>query len=228
MRHVTTRFSGLVILIAGVWGGLIPFVGPYFHFVLGPDHPWRWTTGRLWLDVVPAVAAILGGLLLLGAGPRAAGRLGAVLALAGGVWFAVGPDVSRLWQPGGAQGVAHGTHVGKRVLESLTFHSGLGVLITAFAAYALPGALAYGRHRLARDAAIGGAGAAATAAADGRRRDRVVAREEEPEDRAEPGAVEPVAARRVDTAAEPTAAQPTAAQPVTRGGGRLGGLFSRR
>jgi len=83
MLHVTTRFSGLVMLIAGVWGGLIPFVGPYFHFVLGPDHAWRWTTGRLWLDILPATAAVLGGLLLLGAGPWAAGRLGALLALSG-------------------------------------------------------------------------------------------------------------------------------------------------
>jgi hypothetical protein len=36
MRHVTTRVSGLIILIAGIWGGPIPFVGPYFHFTLGP------------------------------------------------------------------------------------------------------------------------------------------------------------------------------------------------
>jgi hypothetical protein len=93
-RHVTTRIAGLVILIAGIWGGLIPFVGPYFHFVLGPDHAWRWTNGRLWLDVL---AAVLGGLILMGGGPRLSGRFGALIALAGGAWFAVGPDVSMLW-----------------------------------------------------------------------------------------------------------------------------------
>lgn len=46
MRHVTTRMAGLLILLGGIWGGLIPFVGPYFHFVLGPDESWTWTSGR--------------------------------------------------------------------------------------------------------------------------------------------------------------------------------------
>jgi hypothetical protein len=141
MRSLSTRASGFLILLAGIWGGLIPFVGPYFHFTLGPDHAWRWTTGRLWLDVLPAAAAVLGGLILLGRGPHLSGRIGALLALAGGIWFAVGPDVSLLWNSVGAQGAAHGG-TGRRMLEALTFHSGLGVLITALAAFALPGFIA--------------------------------------------------------------------------------------
>jgi hypothetical protein len=144
LRSVTTRLAGLAILIAGVWGGLIPFVGPYFHFTLGPDHTWTWTSARLYLDVLPAAAAVLGGLILLGWGPRIAGRIGSLLALAGGIWFAVGPDVSRLWHSGGAQGLAHGAG-GRRTLEYLTFHSGLGVLIVMLAAFALPGVLALRR-----------------------------------------------------------------------------------
>ncbi len=178
-RHVTTRLCGLVILIAGIWGGLIPFLGPVFHFTLGPDHAWRWTTGRLWLSVLPAAAAVLGGLILMGGGPRLSGRLGALIALAGGVWFAVGPDVSMLWNHGVSQaGVPHGTHTVTRMLEFLTLHSGIGVLITAFAAYALPGvaALGSGRRRVERDAAIAGTGAA-VGAAEAHHRDRVAARE---------------------------------------------------
>jgi hypothetical protein len=151
LRSVTTRLAGLAILVAGVWGGLIPFVGPYFHFTLGPDHTWTWTSGRLYLDVLPAAAAVLGGLILLSSGPRIAGRIGALLALAGGIWFAVGPDVSRLWHSGGAQGIAHGGG-GRRTLEYLTFHSGLGVLIVALAAYALPGLLALRRPVAAAEA----------------------------------------------------------------------------
>ena len=165
LRSVTTRIAGLVILVAGLWGGLIAFVGPYFHFALGPDHTWTWTTGRFELDVLPAIAAVLGGLILLSSGPSLAGRLGALLALAGGVWFAVGPDVSRLWHTGGAQGVAHG-HGGKRVLEYVTWHSGLGVLIVAFAAYALPGLVALRRPATA----AAEAGTAGSAAPVGRRR----------------------------------------------------------
>ena len=140
MRRITTRLAGLLIMAGGVWGGATAFVGPYFHFTLGPDHAWRWTSGRLYLDVLPAVAAVLGGLLLLAAGPWIAGRLGALIALAGGIWFAIGPDTSLLWRVGGDQGAAHGAR-GVQALEHLTLHTGLGALITALAAYALPGLL---------------------------------------------------------------------------------------
>ncbi len=165
MRSITTRFAGLTILIGGIWGALIPFVGPYFHYSLGPDRTWTWTTGRLYLDVLPGVAAIIGGLLLLGAGPWATGRLGALIALIAGIWFVVGPDLSYIWQAGGAQGIAHGSRA-VRSLEAVGFHTGLGVLIAALAAYALPGFLL--RRRLA--AAEGAAGAEVESAGRARRR----------------------------------------------------------
>ena len=106
MRNVSTRATGLLILVIGIWGGLVPFVAPYFRFALGPDKSWTWTTGRLWLSVLPGAVALLGGLLLLGAGPRPAGKLGALLALAAGIWFAIGPQVSLLWNASGAEGAA--------------------------------------------------------------------------------------------------------------------------
>jgi hypothetical protein len=28
LRSITTRVAGLAILILGIWGGIIPFVGP--------------------------------------------------------------------------------------------------------------------------------------------------------------------------------------------------------
>lgn len=161
MRSVSTRTSGLLILIAGIWGGLIPFVGPYFHFTLGPDSAWTWTSGRLYVDVLPAAAAVLGGLVLLGAGPRLPGRVGALLALAGGIWFTVGPEISTLWHPGGVEGMTHGS-LGVRLLEHLTLHTGLGVLIAALAAYALPGSL------VARERGQRGYGARAHEPLDGR------------------------------------------------------------
>jgi hypothetical protein len=137
---------------------LIPFVGPYFHFVLGPDQHWKWTTGRLWLNVLPGAVAALGGLILMGGGPRVSGRFGALMALAAGIWFVVGPDVSMLWNHGVSQaGVPHGRHTFKRFLEFLTFHSGLGSLITALAAYSLP---AVRRHVVDREVAAAGTGAA--------------------------------------------------------------------
>jgi hypothetical protein len=137
MRSLSTRAAGLLILALGLWGGLVPFVGHYFHFALGPDKSWTWTSGRFYLSVLPGVVAAIGGLMLIASGPRSSARLGALLALAAGAWFAIGPEVSLLWNAAGAQGPAHGSKV-VRVLEMLTYHTALGVLITALAAYALP------------------------------------------------------------------------------------------
>jgi hypothetical protein len=138
MRSLSKRAAGFFIVILAIWGGLIPFVGPYFHFAMGPDKSWTWTSGRLWLDVLPGAVAILGGLMLLGAGPRLSGKLGALLALAAGIWFAIGPSMSLLWNSSGAQGAAHGS-TGVRVLEMVTYHSALGAVMAALAGYALPG-----------------------------------------------------------------------------------------
>jgi hypothetical protein len=185
-----------VILIAGLWGGLVPFVGPYFHFALGPNHSWTWTSGRLYLSVLPGIAAIVGGLLLLARGPRAGGKLGALLALAGGLWFAVGPTVSLLWATD-AEGLAHG-HKVTRMLELLTYHTGLGVLIATVAAYALPG-LAF-RRAVAPATAAPATPAAAPAPAR-----------------------QPAAAPATEA---PTVVAPPASAPVRRRG--LVGLFRRR
>jgi hypothetical protein len=215
-RHVTTRVSGLVIVIAGIWGGLIPFLGPTFNFTLGPNVAWHWTTGRLWLSVLPSAAAVLGGLILMGGGPRLSGKLGALLALAGGVWFAIGPDVSMLWNHGiSQQGVAHGRHAITRMLEYLTLHSGIGVLITAFAAFALPGLAAYRRHAVERDAAVAGTGAAVAPRRRGMFGRRRAA--------AEPAAAEPVgtAPAAAGTAAAPESA-PAAREPVAPAGRGVG------
>ncbi len=179
MRSLSTRAAGLLILALGIWGGVIPFVGPYFHFTLGPDRSWTWTTGRLYLDILPAIAAVIGGLLLLGAGPRPSGRLGALLALAGGIWFAIGPDISLLWNSAGAQGAAHGAR-DIRMLESLSYHTGLGVLIAALAGYALPGFLRPRREPVPVGAGVGaGAGAATGAGAGAYAAERGMTRHEE-------------------------------------------------
>jgi hypothetical protein len=177
LRHVTTRTAGFAIFLLGIWGGLIPFVGPYFNFTLGPDRAWAWTSGRLWLDVVPAVVAVIGGLMLMGSGPRANGRLGALLALLAGIWFAIGPDLSVLWNHAGAAGVAHGGAT-RRGLETLSFHHGLGVLIAALGAFSLPGRLRRVRTSAGTAAEMGvaaGAGAGAEAIAQHRARRRVPA-----------------------------------------------------
>jgi hypothetical protein len=129
--------GGLLLVVLGLWGGLIPFIGPSFGYAIGPDASWHWTMGRLWLEVLPAAAAVAGGLRLIAARTRGAAATGALLALAGGAWFIVGPTVSMLWNDGVAQtGAAHGSN-GVRVLAWLGFFYLLGAAITATASWAL-------------------------------------------------------------------------------------------
>ncbi len=171
MRVPRTRgaVSGAVIAVLGVWGALIPFIGPSFSYAIGPTDSWHWTSGRLWLSVVPGAVALVGGLMLMSSARRPTASLGALLGVLAGAWFVVGPTVSELWNHGVSQaGVPHGS-TGVRVLEQLGWFSALGALILYFAAAAL-GRLSI---RSARDielaeAEAGGAPAAATDAAPAR------------------------------------------------------------
>ncbi|MGY1711058.1 hypothetical protein ACI8AC_16270 [Geodermatophilus sp. SYSU D00758] len=140
MRVARSRgaVSGLLLVLLGVWGALIPFVGPYFDFAYTPDDPWTWTADRFWLEVLPGFATVLGGLLLATTANRAVGVVGGYLASAAGAWFVVGPVVGQLWAgPGGAAGSPAATDETLAVLEQLAFFSGLGVLIVFLAAQAL-------------------------------------------------------------------------------------------
>jgi len=131
-------FSGVLLVLLGAWGGLIAFIGPYFHYAYTPDKAWVYTTGRLWLEILPGAATVLGGLLVLGSARRHTAMFGAFLAALGGAWFVVGNLVSTLWNSGTPQaGVPAGTGLTRLAAENLGFFTGLGVLIVFFAALAL-------------------------------------------------------------------------------------------
>lgn len=130
--------SGLLLVLLGAWGGLIPFVGPYFGYAYTPDSAWQYTSGRLWLEILPAVAAVLGGLILLLAGYRPAALFGALLAALGGAWFVLGTVLVPAWHAAGT-GMA-GQPVGgplHQMAEQIGFFYGVGAAIVFFAALAL-------------------------------------------------------------------------------------------
>jgi hypothetical protein len=152
MARSTGAVSGLLIVLLGIWGALIPFVGPYFDYSFGVNSAWHYTTDRLWLDIVPGAAAILGGVLLMLAATRMAGAVGGWLALLAGAWYAVGPAVSLTWEHG--QGPIGRPLFGptRQMLELVGYFYGLGLLIAALAAFSI-GRFA-SRPRLAEQAAI--------------------------------------------------------------------------
>lgn len=128
--------GGLVVLLLGIWGALIPFIGPYFDFAYTPDEAWVWTAARGWLQVLPGVVAIIGGLLMLMSRNRVVASFGGWLAVAAGVWFVIGPFLAALLRLGDI-GEPVATSDLKRALLQLTFFYGLGALILFFAASSL-------------------------------------------------------------------------------------------
>jgi hypothetical protein len=130
--------SGALLVLLGLWGGLIAFVGPYFHFAYTPGTAWTYTSGRLWLEILPGAATVLGGLILLVSRVRPVAMFGAWLAALAGAWFAVGRVLSPVWNAHGT--VALGTPIGgtlTRALVELSYFTGLGVIIVFLAALSI-------------------------------------------------------------------------------------------
>ena len=120
--------SGLLLIILGVWGALIPFIGPYFHFAYTPDQVWAWSTARAWLEVFPGATTAVGGFLLLVSGNRATAMFGAWLAVIAGAWFVVGRTLASVLRLGD---IGHPIAVtdAKRAVIEISYFSGLGALI---------------------------------------------------------------------------------------------------
>jgi hypothetical protein len=170
LPRTTGAASGFLILLLGVWGGLIPFIGPYFHYAFGGYQHWHWTTQRLWLNVVPGAVAVIGGLMLMRAGTRIGGLTAGWVALAAGAWFAIGPAVSILWHHSiYAIGTPMGGHT-RQMVEWLGYFFGLGALIIGLAAFAM--GRYFSRPRVVAEvadaAAVAGAPVAERAAVDDR------------------------------------------------------------
>jgi len=138
MRRSRGAFSGFLLILLGLWGALIPFIGPYFHFAYTPDKAWTYNTGRLWLELLPGAAVFLGGVLLMAARGRHTALFGAMLAVAAGAWFVLGQSLSPLWNNHVALG---GTPASStqymRIMEQLGFFTALGVVVVFVAAAAL-------------------------------------------------------------------------------------------
>jgi hypothetical protein len=127
--------TGLLLIVLGAWGAIVPFIGHSFGYGFTPDNTWTWTAARGWLEVLPGAAAFLGGALLVISSHRVSATVGAWLAAAAGAWFVVGTLVAPFWNAGNIgvpTGSGHHT-----AYEQLGMFSGLGVVIVLLAAVAL-------------------------------------------------------------------------------------------
>jgi hypothetical protein len=129
MRRSRGAASGFLLVLLGLWGALIPFIGPYFHYSYSPDTAWTYTTARLWLEVLPGAAVV--------AKSRHVALFGAILAAAAGAWFTLGTILSPLWNNHVTLGGAPVSSTQfMRIMEQLGFFSALGLVIVFIAAAA--------------------------------------------------------------------------------------------
>jgi hypothetical protein len=157
VRRSRGAVSGVLLVLLGLWGALVPFIGPYFNYAFNPDNGWQFTAGRVWLELLPGLATVASGAVIVISRLRLVVMAGACVAAAAGAWFAVGGLVARAWPrlPGVGKPVGS---AGRGLLEQLGFFTGLGLAVVFVAAVVM------GRFTMAaaRDLMVAGdAGAAA-------------------------------------------------------------------
>src|SRR5260370_42173552 len=133
MARSRGALSGGVLILLGGWGALVPFVGPYFGYAYTPDTAWHFTLARVWLEILPGGAAVLGGVLIMVSARRLLAGGGAILALLGGAWFAVASVLGPIWS---GTRMNPGTPVGATAMpavEQVGFFTGLGIVIVIIA-----------------------------------------------------------------------------------------------
>jgi len=131
--------SGTLLALLGLWGAVVPFIGPYFNYAFGVTDPWFFTVDRLWLNILPGIVVALGGVMLASSTSRINSRWGAWLALLGGIWFTIGPALAQLWHTASTR-VPIGEPLGAtsmQTLEQLGYFYGLGGLTIALASFIL-------------------------------------------------------------------------------------------
>ena len=147
----------MFLIVLGLWAGLGPFVGPYFHFGYTPDLTWHYDVGRLYFSVIPGAAALLGGLLVVATRHRGVGIFGGLLGVLAGGWLVIGASfLSYVVHKSVATGspiepaALSGQALALRIyLETVALFTGAGLLTL------LAGAVAMGRFSMvsARDVA---------------------------------------------------------------------------
>lgn len=143
---------GLLTLLIGAWGGIVPFIGPIIGANADGTMSWYWSAAHAWLWLVPGAVACVASAIMVGTMPRAKvglGRRGAIgagaLAVLCGAWFVIGPEAWPVLVR------SAGVFVPAPPLTSLTreigYSYGPGVLLVLFGATAMGMGMAGRRNR---------------------------------------------------------------------------------
>lgn len=53
MPRTRGALTGLLLILLGAWGALVPFFGPNIDWAYATDPAWTWTAAKGWLEVLP-------------------------------------------------------------------------------------------------------------------------------------------------------------------------------
>jgi hypothetical protein len=226
---IGASLAGTLSVLVGAWGAICVYVGPLFGYRPTSYNAWEWTTQNWLLHLVPGAVGFVAGLLIIEETRRrkvgAGGTLSlpALMLMAAGIWFVIGPAVWPTFESGPAfrPGVSAGTAALNMIGSSL----GPGLLLAIFGGVALKAAVArpaVAVDTMAAPAAVGDpamAASTAPAVADTRAGERVV----DPAGRAGDPMVDPAATRAGEPMVDPAArAREPMVDPAVTGTTRTG------
>jgi hypothetical protein len=131
----------LAILLLGAWGGIVPYIGPRFGYRANASGSYQWTSAHTLLYLIPGAVAVgcalilLVALMLRGRGLPVLKAILALVVVAAGAWFVLGPEVWPVFSSSVVFGPATGPLA--RLVNQIGYNLGLGVLLAVLGAVLL-------------------------------------------------------------------------------------------
>ena len=154
-RPIGASVVGVLTALAAAWGGISAFVGPEFGYQPTAQQSWIWSTPNWLLHLVPGAVGLFAGLLILGLSPaRGVGRqsgltFAALVAMACGAWFVIGPAVWPMFESSSPYmtGVSDSTNF----VNQLGANLGPGLVLALLAGMALKAGISVPRVSLVQE-----------------------------------------------------------------------------
>jgi hypothetical protein len=147
VRPIGAAEVGLLAALVGAWGAISVFVGPEFGYGPTSAVAWTWSTQNWLLHLLPGAVAVGAGLMILSASPgrRHEGTgapigLAALIIIASGAWFVIGPALWAVFEPG--QPFVTGTTAWTSFLNQVGSSLGPGILLAVLGGMALKAVMA--------------------------------------------------------------------------------------
>jgi hypothetical protein len=142
-ERTTKSIVGALAVLIGAWEGLVPFIGHAIRFSADGSATWTWNLQHALLYLTPAIAAVVGGSLLLLSVwiDRVHGFALATVTLPiatlllglSGIWFIVGSSVWPIFYSGHVFAAASPL---RTFVEKLAYNFAAGLVLSAIAAVA--------------------------------------------------------------------------------------------